>query len=285
MARNRARASLSHQVQKNLGDRLRIGESKHAAKESGTIGGGIYSWSTYKTYMKHCNYFTDYCKVTHGCRTLEDCRSHADEWLQSQINRGLSAYTVKLEVSALAKLYNCQTSDFIATPGRYRDKITRSRETVKRDKNFSETKNEALVRFCKSTGLRRSELRALTGSDLRQYGDKFYISVTKGVKGGRERLAPVVGDVEHVVATMKQAGDGLVFSKVNSNADIHSYRSDYAVAVYKQHARDISQLRREEIYFCRGDLKGVKYDRAAMLETSHALGHNRISVIAGHYLR
>ena len=41
----------------------------------------------------------------------------------------------------------------------------------------------------------------------------------------------------------------------------------------------------EEIYCCRGDLAGVWYDRKAMLIASRNLGHNRVDVIAGHYLR
>ena len=40
-----------------------------------------------------------------------------------------------------------------------------------------------------------------------------------------------------------------------------------------------------EVYVCRGDLKGVVYDRKAMEIASKALGHNRISVIAAHYIR
>lgn len=287
MARDRIqKGSLSFQIQKTLGDRLKIGYSKHVAKALGRAQKGIYSWSTYNNYMKHCNYFANYCKLQHGCRTLEECRQYANEWLQKRIDDGLSSYTLKLEVSALSKLYGVQSSDFIATPSRQRSNITRSRLDVKRDKNFSEAKNDRFVRFCKSTGLRRSELAALTGDKLVQRDGKYFIEV-KG-KGGRLRSAPVVGsakDVQNVVELMTKAGNNHVFDKINSNADTHGYRSDYAVRVYQLHARDIKTLTRNEIYYCRGDLKGVKYDRAAMYEASHALGHNRISVIASHYLR
>lgn len=286
MARNRIRdGSLSFQIQKTLGDRLKIGESKHVAKALGRAQKGIYSWATYSTYMKHCNYFANYCKQQHGCRTLEQCRQYANEWLQKRIDEGLSSYTLKLEVAALSKLYGAQSSDFIATPSRQRSKITRSRLDVKRDKNFSEVKNERFINFCRSTGLRRSELKALTGDKLVLKGDRYFIQLNNGTKGGRERLVPVVGDIQNVVDLMTTAGNNLVFDKTYSNADMHSYRSDYAVSVYQLHARDIKTLTRQEIYYCRNDLKGVKYDRAAMLEASHALGHNRLSVIAGHYLR
>ena len=67
--------------------------------------------------------------------------------------------------------------------------------------------------------------------------------------------------------------------------DVHSYRSEYAVAIYNQYARPLDELERKEKYYCRAELKGVVYDREAMLMASKALGHNRISIIAEHYLR
>ena len=286
MARNRQHiGSLTYQVKKNLDSKLCIGQSKHMAKIAGVENQGIYSWGTYQSYTKHLNYFVDFCKSNFGCRTLEECRSYADDWLQRNIDRGLSPYTLKLEVSALSKLYGCSSTDFIPTASRHRSNISRSRLDVKRDKNFSEAKNKPFVEFCRSTGLRRSELKALTGDKLVFKDGHYMLHVTEGTKGGRERYVPIVGNVANVVDLMKAAGTGKVFSKVNSNADIHGYRSEYAVRVYQSCARDIKSLSRKEIYYCRGDLKGVKYDRQAMLVASRALGHNRISVIAGHYLR
>ena len=38
-------------------------------------------------------------------------------------------------------------------------------------------------------------------------------------------------------------------------------------------------------YYCQRDLKKVVYDRTALLAASQALGHNRESVVAEHYLR
>ena len=84
---------------------------------------------------------------------------------------------------------------------------------------------------------------------------------------------------------MQAAGIGKVWVKVPQNADIHSYRADYASRIYLKYARPIEELPRKERYICRKDKRGVVYDRAAMLEASRALGHNRISVVGEHYLR
>ena len=142
-----------------------------------------------------------------------------------------------------------------------------------------------MVAFCRATGLRREELQALRGTALYQDRSGYYLHITSGSKGGRERYAPIIGDKDLVIRLCKQAGDGKVFEKVPSGADIHSYRRDYATAIYRQHARPLEQLTAKEKYYCRGDRKGEVFDRAAMRITSNALGHGRIEVIAGHYLK
>lgn len=287
MARNREKTgSLTKQIQNVYDSKLAIGDSKNYDKSHDGIKDKIYSWSTYNGYMKHANYFAKYCKETHGSRTLEECKSHINEWIEKRSN--LSASTQKLETAALAKLYGCSTKDFNSTPARKRADITRSRGEKVRDKHFSETKNKPLVDFCKVTGLRRAELKALTGDKYFEKDGKHYVSVDSGAKNGRPRDVEIIGTKQAVtdaVNHMKAAGDGKVFEKIPNGADIHSYRRDYCTEVYNIHARDLSTLGQREIYYCRGDRKGQWYDKEAMQKASEALGHNRISVIAGHYLK
>ena len=198
----------------------------------------------------------------------------------------LSVYTQKMEASALVKLYGCTLEELnIHTAARQRKDITRSRNTVKRDRHFSESNHAELVAFCRATGLRRAELKALRGTALYQDRSGYYLHISSGSKGGRERYAPIIGDKDLVIRLCQQAGDGKVFEKIPSGADIHSYRRDYATAIYQQHARPLEQLTAKEKYYCRGDRKGEVFDRAAMRITSNALGHGRIGVIAGHYLK
>lgn len=277
------RKSLTRQVQEALTELLCVGQSKHDAKKKGTAQDGIYSWSTFRTYMKELNYFTHYCKQQHGCRTLDECKPFAAEWLQSRA--GLSPYTQKLDAAALRKLY--QGIELPETAARKRENISRSRSTASRDANFKPEHHQELIRFCRSTGLRRSELEHLRGSQLYLDDDGSAYLLIKG-KGGRVREAPIVGayeDVQAVINRCLSAGNDLVWGKVNTNADIHSYRADYCHTVYDLFARDLEQLSKNERYYCQGDRKGTIFDRRAMLEVSKALGHNRINVIASHYLR
>ncbi len=278
---------LQHQVCDVLQSKLRIGESKHAHKLAGDASDYIFCWNTYHTYRRHALYFADWVKSKYKCKTLAQCRQYADEWLQQRIDEGKSAYTVKLELASLCKLYGDTAEDYIKTPPRLRKNIVRSRRQAVRDTHFSEINNGALVTFCRGTGLRRAELRALTGDKLTKDADgRWCILVNKMSKGGRPRLAPIVGpEVSRIVKMMQDAGDGKVFHRIPTAADIHSYRADYATTVYYQHARPLKSLPHNEIYYCRKDRKGTWFDRRAMKKASLALGHNRICIVAEHYIR
>lgn len=239
------------------------------------------------TYLQQCCEFVKSTKAEHSVKTLEDCRPYINEYIQRAIDQGKSSYTIKLMTSALAKLYDCSSSDFVSTPERERENITRSRNPAVRDTHFSEKNNKALIDFCCSTGLRRHELGNLTGDCLRQDENGNYQIFVKQGKGGRSRYAPVVGNkeqIQNVVSLCEKAGEGKVFQSVHNAADIHHYRARYAEQVYRSHARPIATLQGSERYFCRGNQRGTVYDREALRVTSNALGHNRVSVVAEHYL-
>lgn len=242
----------------------------------------IYSYGTYGDYMKHINYFLNYCEDVYHCKILKQCRDHVDEWLTRRMEQGLSSYTLKLEAAALGKLYQEPTTNFVPTPDRKRADITRSRGYAKRDYGFSLEKNAEIIAFCRATGLRRSELTALTGDQLILCDGNAYIAV-KG-KGGRYREAPVIGPhCDRIIDRMQKAGHNKVWTSVPSHMDVHEYRSEYATAIYTAYARD--DIPKEDRYYCKADRRGVVLDRQAMLEASKALGHSRINVVAGHYIR
>lgn len=304
MARNRKKKeSLVYQVQKNLESKLVIGESKANDKaleayrlrekkkdnpkaqltyeERITIH-KIYSWKSFRDYQHNSCTFVKWCKAKYKCKTLEDCRPYVNDWIKSLTH--YSPYTQKAYVCAVAKLYNCTSLDFTATPTRHRTDITRSRSDTKRDKNFSMENHKEFIAFCRGTGLRKSELECLRGDQLLYKNGQYYIAVTRGAKGGRYREAPIISDIDAIVARINEAGTNKVWDYV-PDLDIHSYRSEYCCEIYRNHARSINEIPKKERYICRSDLKGVIYDKKAMLISSQCLGHNRISVIAGHYLR
>lgn len=203
-----------------------------------------------------------------------------NEWLQARADQGLSAWTVQLEAKALGKLYgiNPEDENYFNPPKRNREDIKRSRGDRVRDKHFSVTNNDELIKFCKGTGLRRSELSTLKGGDLvskeaiekeiarleaipeqertqaeskrmgilqdtRLFDSRYYIHVRNG-KGGRERVSPIVGkNAAQIVERIRNAPNGeKVWQHIHQSADIHGYRAEYATDIYRAHARPIEEI-------------------------------------------
>lgn len=280
---------LTYQVRQAMHDMLRIGQSRHKDKQEQEndrklSDSGIYSYGSLHKYTDACVQFTRWVKAEHEeVRSIQDCRPFVNDYLQHRIDKGESAWTIKADASALGKLYQCPTTDFIDTPARHRVDIKRSRTKTKQDKHFSLTRNADIIEFGKSTGLRRNELRTVRGCYLTAHDDGSYTLQIKG-KGGRIRDLPVRGNIELVVRLCTEAGENRVFAKVPKNMDQHSNRRYYAQQLYKDYARPIEQVPYRERYYCRSDMKGVIYDRKAMERVSKALGHSRITVIAENYL-
>lgn len=244
-----------------------------------------------------------------------------------------SAWTLSTEYAAVRKLYGLKPDSpyYPRAPKRERQNIKRSRGEAVRDKHFSEKNNDEFVKFCKGTGCRRNVIEKLRGGDLARKEDmeKEYKRLAekevltkveakeivmlkdaletfpdqdafihhRSDKGGRPRYAPIIGEnKDQIIKRMEETPLGeKVWLVVPSNADIHSYRGDYATATYKMYARPIEEIpykiakngRRyqPEVYCCRKDEKGKKLDKEAMRKASKALGHNRLEVVANNYLR
>ena len=281
----RRNKSYSKDLHQQAYDRLTamqaFGESKKEAMANGTAQDKIFSFNTYQTYWKHIKYFLKYIRELHPeSTTLKSAKKYVNEWLQIRVDQGLSAWTIQTEAKALGKLYGIQPDDpdYFQPPKRNRAEIKRSRGDRARDLHFSKTNNDELIKFCQGTGLRRSELEALRGSDLmtraqieqeiariealpegaeknqeekhlevlrdtRMFDCEYFIHVRNG-KGGRERISPIVGKYAgQILERMKNtAGEEKVWQHVNANADIHAYRGDYATAIYKAHARAIEDI-------------------------------------------
>lgn len=236
----------------------------------------IYSFSTYQTYFKHIKYFIKWIQKEHPeIKTLKKAEKFVPEWLQTRVDKGLSAWTIQTEEAALNKLYQIKLDDEnrFQPPRRLKENIVRSRGTKKRDAHFSEVNNEELINFCKACGFRRNVLERLTGSDLldrakaetafaeaqkagnealaeallvglKTFPEQDYFILHRRDKGGKTRLSPIVGPQKDAVVQRMKATlpSEKVWQYVSSNCDVHGYRADYATFLYKQYARPIEQM-------------------------------------------
>ncbi len=72
----------------------------------------IYSFSTYQTYFKHIKYFIKWLQREHPeVKTLRKAEKFVPEWLQTRVDKGLSAWTIQTEEAALNKLYQIKLDD------------------------------------------------------------------------------------------------------------------------------------------------------------------------------
>lgn len=280
--RKTARERLQAMVNAGMGSKRSEDKSEADTKNK------IYSKATFKTYKQQFKHFADWLEKAHPeAETLEDARAFVDDYLRHLIELERSAYSISTAKAAIAKIMGVEATQFIATPPRLRADIKRSRGEAVRDKHISDKKEEELARFTSATGLRRKEMTMIKSDDLFFKNGQAYLNVTRGTKGGKPRIAKIVGKTEEEtkeIVEWIQSKDGRLFNKLSSNYDNHYYRATYANRLYNQLKRDTDKIPFEQRYIMRKDRAGEVYDKQAMLLVSKALGHNRISVIAQSYL-
>ena len=292
--RKKEKAQQKESYRKTARERLQamvnagMGSKRSEDKAEADTKNKIYSKATFKTYKQQFKHFADWLEKAHPeAETLEDARAFVDDYLRHLIKLERSAYSISTAKAAIAKIMGVEATQFIATPPRLRADIKRSRGEAVRDKHISEKKEEELARFTSATGLRRKEMTMIKSDDLFFKNGQAYLNITKGTKGGKPRIAKIVGETEEETKSIVewiQSKNGRLFNKLSSNYDNHYYRATYANRLYNQLKRDIDDIPTQERYVMRKDRAGEVYDKQAMLLVSNALGHNRISVIAQSYL-
>lgn len=186
-----------------------------------------------------------------------------------------------MERSALRLFFADRTlASEITLPRRTRTTITRSRGPAAHDRHFQPANWQPLINFERACGLRRSELARLTVADvLYRDRDQLIVHVRNG-KGGKERDVPVLPGHEHDLQalTRERKPEERVFDHIPKHMDVHSYRREYAQALYCHYST-------RELPSPDGRLRHEDYDVSAVQRVSWALGHNRIDVVLRHYLR
>lgn len=259
------------------------GRSKHADK---LINNGkplldkIYSFRTLELYQAVCCSFLIWAFLEYGCTKINEAREFIPMYLEMRIANGLSAWTVHLDASALAKLYQCSYLDFgVVLPNRKRGDI--GKNIIDYDKLvYYEKKYPILAAFCRSCGLRRKEILMVRVQDI--YLDtkgRVIVYVRQG-KGGKKREVEALDDYPLRVRDMAiDEGRQYVFANIPTDVPIHVWRKIFAQNVYYLLERPIETLKIAQRYYCRSEMRGQIFDRWAMSEASKRLGHGRLGVM------
>lgn len=96
------RSNIVHQMKNQLKEETKYGQSKHLDKKEALLNKergqnyqqvrGIYSTTTYNCYDKSCTHFINFVlKNHHDVKSYDDCREYVEEYLNENIDRGLSA--------------------------------------------------------------------------------------------------------------------------------------------------------------------------------------------------
>lgn len=171
------------------------------------------------------------------------------EYLQAYTNHlaesGLSKASIHTYIAAPCKGLHIPMQH-ISKPQRSADDITRSRGD-RNPQGQRETLNprfERLVRFQEITGLRRAELEALRGEDLRMRDGKMYVIARQG-KGGKEQWQRILPkDAEVVQRTFSGIKkDDRVFTpgEMKNKIDLHQMRAMHAKECYDYYATRIKE--------------------------------------------
>lgn len=279
------RKSLIKQGVDKLLSMAAFGQSKHEDKKQ---NGGhpamdkIYGSGTMDNYIDAVSRFLRWAQDRYKCRYLEEAREYVAEYLSDRIDT-MSAWTVRMEAAAIAKLYQIRMDELgVELPERKREDIVQHRDQ-KWIGHFSPENHKDLVAFSQSSGVRRHELAKACPDDVCDENGKAFVE-TIG-KGGKHRKIPCLNaEPLRIAMEAKAMGKERIFDHVPKYAPIHEYRAQYAQTMYDMLARSVEEIPQEDRYVCRGAKKGIVYDKKALAQVSKALGHNRLDVVADNYL-
>ena len=305
--------SLVFQVKSTLAKMEAYGQSKHADKISGRgHGDRIYSHSTMRNYLRESLKFVNFVREHYPeTRTLEQARSHVDDYLTHIIDNEWKPASIALAAASLGKVYREPVTNFRDRPAVTRASITRSRGLDNTAGRINREVREKLEAVTRTFILRRCDLRNLRPEWMHQDSNgTYFLEIPAGIsKGGRPRsivaYAPNTAEgrerLERAVKIIENTLPGnKVFPHIHSHYYPHSDRAAGCRERYEAYVREVLAQNNGEIprfdrytmrnsYDADGEsdgLGGTVLSRSALKRCGAELGHgeNRESLVAGHYL-
>ena len=218
---------------------------------------------TRNQYLRIAKRFVQYCRQEFDCRTYEECRLHIQDYADQLRNDGYTASTIHTYIAACSSCWSCKMSDF-KIPIRYTSEYIRGRNSEVNPIKTNDLNNvldySDLLRIQRAVGLRRSELMRLTGDDIMQDENGYWVVRSKINKGGKRNQTNRINrdeDVEYIKNYFaKFAPDEKVFKSdlFKNKLNLHRLRAESAKEFYdiqiqklKENPEYIHQIEKEII--------------------------------------
>lgn len=207
----------------------------------------IFSQSTMTAYQKAAGVFEQFCQETLGTKrlTLEEAKNHVQEFVDWNIQKGLTPQTIHLRLSAICKALELNISDY-EKPIRHYTDTTRSVKSARNDA-YNTIHAERALTANRIIGLRRSELSRLQCSDIHFISAERAEVYTVG-KGGKHNINIVSGEEKvRILKAMVQEAESqcniylLDKTDLNNDADLHHERAECAKDVYSSVLKNMEE--------------------------------------------
>ena len=193
---------------------------------------------TEKQYRNHEIKFANWCKEQYGCRMLEDCSAHIQDYADFLVAQGRTPSTIHTYLAGICRICGIPLAD-IQKPIRVVADNTRSRGTkaVDERKDAGREVSPRLYDFASIVGIRRNEYLHMTPDDL--VFDDFghpCVLVRKG-KGGKRQLQRILPEELPAIKAVfdAPADEQHLFSRdeLKNKIDLHHLRAQRAQKMYR----------------------------------------------------
>lgn len=193
---------------------------------------------TEKQYRNHAIKFANWCKEQYGCRMLDECSTHVQDYADFLVAQGKSPSTIHTYLAGICRICGVPLSD-IQKPLRVVAENTRSRgmKAVDSRTDSSREASPRLYDFAQVVGIRRAEYLHLTPDDL--VFDDFghpCILIRKG-KGGKRQLQRILPEELPAIKVVfdAPADEQHLFSRdeLKNKIDLHHLRAQRAQKMYR----------------------------------------------------
>ena len=193
---------------------------------------------TEKQYRNHAIKFANWCKEQSGCRTLDECSAHIQDYADFLVAQGKSPSTIHTYLAGICRICGVPLAD-IQKPIRVVAENTRSRgmKAVDSRTDSSREASPRLYDFARIVGIRRAEYLHLTPEDLveNDFGNPC-ILVRKG-KGGKRQLQRILPEELPAIKVVfdAPADEQHLFSRdeLKNKIDLHHLRAQRAQKMYR----------------------------------------------------